>query len=49
VADDPVISQMPDAYSAESIAAGEPVRAVDVLVVLGQIIAVIGPSLGGFA
>jgi hypothetical protein len=49
VPDDPVISQMPDAYSAESIAAGEPVRAVDALVVLGQIIAVIGPSLGGFA
>jgi hypothetical protein len=40
--DDPVISRMPDPYSVESIAAGEPVRAVDALVVLGQIIAVIG-------
>ena len=32
VPDDPVISQMPYPYSAESIEAGEPVRAVDALV-----------------
>jgi hypothetical protein len=52
VADDPVISRMPDVYSADTIAEGEPVRAVDALVVLGQIIAVIGevqPGLGSFA
>jgi hypothetical protein len=49
IADDPVISRMPDPYSTESIAAGEPVRAVDALVVLGQIIAVIGPAPPGFA
>ena len=43
-ADDPVVSRMPDVYSAESVVTGEPVRAVDALVVLGQIIAVIGKT-----
>ncbi|HEY3087072.1 MAG TPA: hypothetical protein VGJ59_03295 [Jatrophihabitantaceae bacterium] len=42
VADDPVLSRMIDVFSAQTIAAGEPIRAVDALVVVGQIIAVIG-------
>lgn len=41
--DDPVISRMQDIISPEALADDEPVRAVDALVVLGQIIAVIGP------
>jgi hypothetical protein len=49
-ADDPVVSRMQDVFSAESVARGEPVRAVDALLVLGQIIAVIGsPPTGYFA
>ena len=46
---DPVVKALPDVYSAESVAAGEPVRAVDALVVLGQIIAVIGEVPPGIA
>jgi hypothetical protein len=49
VADDPVITRMPDVYSVDSVEQGEPVRAVDALVVLGQIIAVIGEAPPGLA
>ena len=41
-ADDPVLSTVQDVISAETIANGDPVRAVDALVVVGQVIAVIG-------
>ena len=47
VADDPVVSRMQDVISTETVEAGEPIRAVDALVVLGQIIAVIGPCRQG--
>jgi hypothetical protein len=46
-ADDPVISRMQDIISPEAMADGQPVRAVDALVVLGQIIAVIGHPVPG--
>jgi len=45
---DPVLSVARDVISADTVADGEPVRAVDVLVVLGQISAVIGKPASAY-
>jgi hypothetical protein len=42
--DDPVVQAIRDVVSPEAVAAGEPVRAVDAVVVVGQLALALGPE-----